>query len=312
MRVAVILINKNDDGVEQTVESLVELPLVRAGEAEIIVVDASAGRFDHVRRRFPGVRWIDFAPLAGRSSIPQQRNVGLRATAAETVVFIDASCVPGPGWLERLCGPIWTDGETVVAGSHRSSGGSGFRNLAVERLEGRRYLTEAPTINLAAKRSVLEGVGGFDESFRYGSDVDLTWRLVDAGHRIRYMPEAFVSHDWGGIRDEIDRSYAYGRARGRLYLKHRGRWRALFGADSPALVYPLLLAATPMLLRRPRLLAVLVVPLVRNRGRRPVITVFEHLVYGCGVLRALTDAAAERAGRSGTRRSHAAETVEVA
>jgi GT2 family glycosyltransferase len=310
MRVAVILINKNDDGIERTVESLVELPMVAAREAEIIVVDASAGRFEHVRRRFPDVRWIDFPPLEGRSSIPHQRNLGLRATEAETMVFIDASCVPGPGWLERLCRPIWEEGETVVAGSHRSSGSSRFRNLAVERLEGQRYLTEAATINLAVRRSALRAISGFDESFRYGSDVDLTWRLLDAGHSIRYVPDAFVSHDWGGVREEVRRSYAYGRARGRLYLKHRGRWRGLFGADSPVLVYPLLLTATPLFLRRPRLLAILVVPLVRNRGRRPLITLAEHLVYACGALRALADAASDRAGRPGNRRSQAVDTVE--
>jgi GT2 family glycosyltransferase len=288
-RVAIIVINKDDPGLELTLDALSALALVTAGEAEIVVVDASEGRFDELRARLPSVRWEQFAPLPGRSSIPQQRNLGLAQTDAETVVFIDSSCVPRPDWLERLCAPIWSGEETIVAGSHRSSRGGMLRDQATDRQLHLRYLPEAPTINLALKRSVLDELGGFDDSFHYGSDVDLTWRAIDAGHRIRYVPDAVVSHDWGGARAEAWRSFAYGRARAQLYFKHPGQWRGLVGRDAPVVVYPLLLLATPVLLRRPAGVAVLVVPLLRNRGRRPVLTVAEHFVYGAGALVAVAD-----------------------
>jgi GT2 family glycosyltransferase len=288
-RVAIIVINKNDPGLERTLDVLSALALVTAGDAEIVVVDASEGRFDELRSRLPAVRWQQFTPLPDRSSIPQQRNEGLAQTDAETVVFIDASCVPGPDWLHRLCAPIWSGEETIVAGSQRSSRGDGLRDQATDRQIHLRYLPEAPTINLALKRSVLVELGGFDESFRYGSDVDLTWRAIDAGHRIRYVPDAVVSHDWGSVHEEAWRSFAYGRARAQLYLKHPARWRGALGRDAPVVVYPLLLLATPMLVRRPAALALLAMPLWRNRGRRPVLTVAEHFVYGAGALAAAAD-----------------------
>jgi len=296
VRTAIIVINKSDAGVQDTIASLAAMPAMAAGDVEVIVVDASQGRFDHIRDRFGAVRWIPFTPLPGRPSIPHQRNVGVAATDADTIVFIDASCVPGPDWLERLCAPIRDEGESVVAGSHRSPTGDGLRDLATDRLADRAYLTEAPTINLAVKRSVLTSLGGFDESFRYGSDVDFTWRAIDEGHRIRYVRDAWVTHDWGGLREEVRRSYSYGRARGHLYLKHRRRWRGLLTSDSPALAYPLLLIASPLLLARRRLLLALLVPLARNRGRRPVLTLAEHLVYGAGVLRAVSSWAGDRLG----------------
>src|SRR6202012_5155309 len=34
----------------------------------------------------------------------------------------------------------------------------------------------------------------FDESLRYGEDVDLIWRLVDAGAALRYDPVLTVRH----------------------------------------------------------------------------------------------------------------------
>ena len=289
MRTAIIVINKNDPGIVQTVSALSQLRQVLADEAEIVVVDASEGRFDELRNRFPKVRWIPFAPIPGRPSIPHQRNVGVAQTTQDIVVFIDASCVPGPDWLEQLCAPIVAGEETIVAGRHRSTTGQSYRDLAVDRLEGRRYLTEAMTINLAIARSVLTQLEGFDESFRYGSDVDFSWRAIDAGHRIRYAPEAYVTHDWGDVRAETKRSLAYGRARAHLYLKHPNRWRGLLGSDSPVLVYPLLLVMLPLMFRRPRTLSVLLIPLIRNRGRQPVVTLVEHLIYGVGAWRAVGD-----------------------
>src|SRR5205085_8148196 len=119
-RTAIIVINKSDPGIVDTLTSLDALPRVRAGTAEVIVVDASEGRFDEVRERFPRVRWIDFTPLPGRPSIPHQRNRGVASTNAGLVVFIDASCVPGPDRLEPLGAPIESGQETVVAGAHRS------------------------------------------------------------------------------------------------------------------------------------------------------------------------------------------------
>jgi GT2 family glycosyltransferase len=289
VRTAIIVINKNDPGIVQTLSALSQLRQVLAEEAEIVVVDASEGRFDESRDRFPKVRWIPFAPIPGRPSIPHQRNVGVAQTTQDLVVFIDASCVPGPDWLEQLCAPIVAGEETIVAGRHRSTTGQSYRDLAADRLEGRRYLTEAMTINLAIARSVLTQLGGFDESFRYGSDVDLSWRAIDAGHRIRYAPEAYVTHDWGDMRAETKRSLAYGRARAHLYLKHPNRWRGLLGPDSPVLVYPLLLVMLPLMFRRPRTLLVLLIPLIRNRGRQPVSALVEHLIYGAGAWRAVGD-----------------------
>ena len=45
------------------------------------------------------------------------------------------------------------------------------------------------------RRSAILEVGGFDESMPVGEDVDLCWRLVEAGFRLRYEPIALVAHE---------------------------------------------------------------------------------------------------------------------
>jgi GT2 family glycosyltransferase len=59
-------------------------------------------------------------------------------------------------------------------------------------------------------------VGGFDESFDYGSDIDFSWRLRDAGVRLRSVPEARVEHDWGSHSRQLRRAFRYGQARRQL------------------------------------------------------------------------------------------------
>ena len=89
---------------------------------------------------------------------------------------------------------------------------------------------------------MFDKLDGFDEGFTYGSDVDFTWRLNDAGYRVLYVPEASLRHDYGAARRQNRRSYLYGKARARLYRKHRARRMSILRSDPIAVVYPLFLA----------------------------------------------------------------------
>jgi GT2 family glycosyltransferase len=286
VRVSFVVINKDDPAVAATLTALGDPRAEGVTATETVVVDASEGRLDAVRDAHPDVTWVPFTPRPGKPTIAEQRNTGITTATGDVVVFIDASCEPAEDWLERLIAPIRDEGERVVAGSTLSTGAPSLRDENAHYVSAERYLREAPTINLAVTRAVFETVGGFDETFHYGSDVDFTWRVADAGVPIRYAPEAIVRHDWGDRRAEVRRSYLYGQARYRLYAKHAHRRARALREDPVAVVYPLLLLALPLLLRRPWRLAILAVPVLRNRGHRPLLSLVDHLVYGAGVLTA--------------------------
>jgi len=266
---------------------------------ETLVVDASDDRLaGEWRSQFPDVGWVRFTTHAAKPTIPEQRNLAVARSRGDILVFIDASCVPEEGWLDQLMAPILNEGERAVAGSYRSVGADGIRDEDARILGTPRYVREAPTMNLAVVRSVFDQVGGFDESFSYGSDVDFTWRLNDAGIRVRYAPEAVVRHEWGPARSEMKRSWVYGKARYQLYRKHRSRRVKLLREDPVAVVYPALLLALPAALIQPLVLVLFGALLVRNRGHRPFLTVAHHLVYGAGVLAAAWDDARGRMRRT--------------
>ena len=283
--IAVVVVSKDEPALEDTLSDL-HVPGAATG-ADIVVVDASSGRLEDIRQRFTDVRWIDFtAPegMAGRVTIPHQRNVGLRATSgADCVVFVDAGCRLGPDWLRLLSEPILRGTEDVTVGR---SVGSGAWSYLYERDADNipEYVDEAPTMNLALSRRIIDAIGDFDEHFEYGSDIDYTWRIVNSGTRIRSVREAVVSHDWGDRRRQLRRTYAYGKARARLHRKHATPLRDVLKREPATLAYPLFILLLPLALVFPGYLLLLAIPAWRARHSHPAIVILSHLVYSIGLL----------------------------
>ena len=94
--VSIVVISKDEPvGLADTLGDLrVQSPPAR----EIIVVDASEGRLDAIRRANPLVRWIDFAgPPGTRITIPHQRNLGVASASCDVIAFADCGSRVGPG-----------------------------------------------------------------------------------------------------------------------------------------------------------------------------------------------------------------------
>lgn len=286
--ISIIIISKDEASLDATLADVTGQAASLAEPAEIIVVDASNGRLDHIRRHHEeAIRWVPFKQPPGvRVSIPHQRNVGVRSAFGDLIVFTDAGCRPGVGWLARLVAPLRED-ESITVGVTVDTSGNVMYELPADQVEPLTCVRECPTLNVAFRRKAFDAVGGFDERFAYGSDVDFSWRLNDAGYRIRFVPDAVVQHDYGTWRRQLRRSYAYGQARARLYRKHRSRLRHILRDDPVAVVYPLFLLGLPLTAIFPPYPALLLIPIWRNRSHGALRVLVDHMIFGVGVLRGL-------------------------
>lgn len=201
------------------------------------------------------------------------RNTGLAATSTALVALVDSDCVVPPGWLDRLSGHL--DDPTVAAVAPRvrstARGTSLLSRYAAARgpldLGAREARVRpggrvpyVPTAALLVRRAALDGHRAFDPALRYGEDVDLVWRLHDAGWTVRYDPRTVVEHTeperWGAW---LRRRHAYGTSAAPLAARHRdGRLTPLVVSPWPTAAWLLLAAARPL----PALLAA-AVPAVR-------------------------------------------------
>ena len=81
-----------------------------------------------------------------------------------------------------------------------------------------------PSAAIICRRSVLNEVGGFDETLKSGEDVDLCWRFVEAGARLRYEPIAMVAHEHRTqLREWFARRAFYGESAAPLSVRHPAR-----------------------------------------------------------------------------------------
>ncbi|BBX27305.1 mycofactocin biosynthesis glycosyltransferase MftF [Mycolicibacterium alvei] len=165
------------------------------------------------------------------------RNTGLAATQTDYVAFLDSDVVPRRGWLEALLGHFCDPAVALVAprivGLHtadnvvaryeavRSSLDLGLREAPVVPYGPVSYV---PSAAIICRRSALAAVGGFDETMQSGEDVDLCWRLVETGSRLRYEPIALVAHDHRtDLREWLNRKAFYGASAAPLSVRHPGK-----------------------------------------------------------------------------------------
>lgn len=164
------------------------------------------------------------------------RNTGFRATTAEVVAFVDSDCVVDEGWPDALLWHFADPGVGAVAprvAPVRGAGGVVARfEQARSALDMGRHpelvrpgsrLGFVPSAALLVRRAAL-GEGGFDEGLRLGEDVDLVWRLVDAGWQVRYDPGVVVRHQGReSLVSWLRRTFEYGTSAADLELRHPGR-----------------------------------------------------------------------------------------
>src|SRR3954451_2841486 len=188
---------------------------------------------------------VELVRVPAPPSARRARNVGARGAVNDWLLFLDADCRPDPGLLDEYfalepaarCGVI--AGEVVGDGSQPEMLARWARSrrgmMARFHVEGTRPAGIAG--NLMLRRDVFEEVGGFEENARSEADVDLCWRVQDAGWTLEYRPAATVAHgDPTRLGDVWRQAWMYGA--GKRWL--RARWGS--AAQPPRVLQPLVRA----------------------------------------------------------------------
>jgi mycofactocin glycosyltransferase len=211
--------------------------VVDDGSADGLAVAAVASRHGaHVIRRPRG------GPAAAR-------NTGLAATRRPFVALVDSDCVVAAADLLTVAGHLADPRVAAVAPRITESAGESPLDLGPDESPVRpgARVSFVPTTALVVRRAAVDDVGGFDESMRYGEDVDLVWRLVQDWSG-RYDPSVVARHAPPGTRaGRLAREYHYGTSAGPLASRHGAAMSgpALAGFIAPLHFGTLLAAGLP-------------------------------------------------------------------
>jgi N-acetylglucosaminyl-diphospho-decaprenol L-rhamnosyltransferase len=246
------------------------------GRAEVVVLDNASedGSADAVRERFPDVRVIAQTHRAGFGA---NHNTVIRATEGRYVYVLNEDTTAEDWAFDRLVayldahprvaavGPrlVYPDGSlqdsawrfptplvstlgllTVGKVGVKQSGGDGPR--VVDWVMG---------AALVLRREALDEVGLFDEEFfLYSEEVDLQFRLREAGWDVHYFPEATVVHHESQFSAEIPerRINEMWRSRHHYWRKHHGGVGARVAALATGGQYAVRAAVAPLARRSSR------------------------------------------------------------
>jgi len=124
------------------------------------------------------------------------RNAGRRHASTSILAFVDADVsFPDSDWIDRLL-PHFDDPRVGLVAPRVIGDPTASLDLGADpaRIHAGSRVSYVPAAAIVVRASAFDDVGGFDEGLRFGEDVDLVWRLDDAGWRCRYEPAANVHH----------------------------------------------------------------------------------------------------------------------
>jgi cellulose synthase/poly-beta-1,6-N-acetylglucosamine synthase-like glycosyltransferase len=165
---------------------------------ELIVVDDGSTDDTASRARLAGARVVRLARNMGAAAA---RNAGIAIARGDAVVFTDADCEPTPQFLAALTDHL-RDPEVGGSKGVYLSKQRGLIARFVQLEYESRYrhtarhssLDFVDTYACCFRRTDIISVGGFDARFRVGEDQEMSFRLAEAGVRVRFAPEARTYH----------------------------------------------------------------------------------------------------------------------
>jgi mycofactocin glycosyltransferase len=186
------------------------------------------------------------------------RNGGLALVTTPLIAFLDSDCAAGPGWIAGLAahfadpmvGAVAPRVQAITSqdavGRYLDARGPIDMGPREARVAPLTRLSFVPTAALLVRREAIGA--GFDPDIRYGEDVDLVWRLIEDGWRVRYDPSAQVRHVEPGRPGQVlARRFRYGRSAAPLARRHPGQVPPLILQAWPAVAVAALLARRPLI-----------------------------------------------------------------
>src|SRR6185312_16062239 len=213
-------------------DNLASLARLDYPDYEVIVVnDGSNDATLEIAHRYSFQ--IISVPNAGLSAA---RNLGLAAASGEIVAYTDADTRVDRDWMSHLVQPFLERDVAGVGGPNVVPPDDGWVAQCVARSPGGPIhvmldnvrAEHIPGCNMAFRRSALQQVGGFDATYtRAGDDVDICWRLQDAGYALAFAPGALVFHHHrASVSAYIKQQIGYGEGESFLWHRHGDRFNA--------------------------------------------------------------------------------------
>jgi glycosyltransferase involved in cell wall biosynthesis len=205
------------------------------GGWELIIVDNDSS--DHTKQVVQ--RASKSLPLqyyfAAKKGLSRARNLGLERAGGSIIAYTDDDCVVSRTWLTSLVREFADDPALQVLGGRVDLANERDLPMATRSFSDRLQISSYGQIverligcNMAFRRGVFAAVGTFDPKLGIGTgsasaeDLDIFYRVLKAGFKICFSPDALIHHAHN--RDTVEAARGmkdnYLKGRGAFYCKY--------------------------------------------------------------------------------------------
>lgn len=239
-KISILIPTRNRiDSLRETLLSLTDLDYPR-NKYEVIVIDDNFS--DGTKEILVNIQ--DILPysirckrLKDKRGPSAARNLGMQMAEGKIFVFTDDDCQFENRWLKEISAPFNNKNVGAVGGPdfapERANffskcigylftsfiGTGGLRGGSMLRV-GKYY---PKGCNMAVLKEAIDKVGGFDEKLAPGEEIELGYRVENAGYQIKFEQKAFVWHNRKlNLKTFLKKVFTIGFTRVLLANKHRG------------------------------------------------------------------------------------------
>jgi glycosyltransferase involved in cell wall biosynthesis len=226
----IIPVYNRPDEVSELLQSLTEQSV---NKFEIIIVeDGSEKKSDKIVEQYNNKLNIQYfyKPNSGPGT---SRNYGAKRASGNYFIFLDSDCIIPEKYIEIVLENLnknYTDAFGGPDNAHKSftklqkainysmtsfltTGGIRGKSEKVDKFYPRSF-------NMGYSKQVFETTGGFSE-MRFGEDIDMSIRIINAGYKTQLLKDAFVYHKRRTkLKQFFKQIFNSGIARINLYIKY--------------------------------------------------------------------------------------------
>lgn len=172
----------------------------------IIVEDGSTQTSESVAQEFEHVLPIKYTQQENTGP-GGARNRGAQIASGEYLHFLDSDTVLPPGFIKALQSEIYSKRADLYGGPDKAADNfttiqkainySMTSMLTTGGIRGNKKSVDTfypRTFNMGIKKCTFDLLQGFRPGMRYGEDLDLSMRAIEAGYKSALYPEAWLFH----------------------------------------------------------------------------------------------------------------------
>lgn len=220
MKISIVLTTKNE---ERYIGELLASLICQEEPYEVIIVDSdSKDNTQNIAKEYSKKnKNIKLFIHPGTRS--ESMNYGIKQATGDAVAFIGGDDVADKNWIKEIRTSLKT--ADIIVGKIVSLVENRFTTLQNVKVFHKGVNISYPGSNTTYKKEILDRLGGLDPWFSSAEDLELNYRAVDAGYKIKSNEKAIVFYrPRNTLHAFIEQSIWYGYGRKLLSLKYEDMW----------------------------------------------------------------------------------------